>query len=157
MTLVEGGEVFRDLIRFVVSDAAIVKRVTNGETLSFTEAYVVLPPEEEGAPRLSAIMSPPEGSRCSLVGMNGGVVDLRSVRFDDTQLIRFSPPSNALPAPANDSSGADPIAKLSPRWASAHLAENEPTEEECESVLRAMAEHAVTPSPDQVLAAACVW
>lgn len=157
LTLVEGAEVFRDRLRFFVSDTAVVARKMHGHTLSFQEPDAVIAPQEPGAPALFAILKPPRLWHCTLIGMDGGVVDLGDVPADDTRPLRLGPPRSRPAVAGDDSPEMGDLADLSPRRVRTLLAGNDPAGPVGEAVMRATVEHAMKLAPGRVLAAVRVW
>ena len=157
LTLVEGADVFREWLRFLVSDTAIVVRKIHEHTLDFALAHVVTAPQEPGAPALFAIMAPPREWQCTLVGMDGGVVDLSDVPPNDTRPLRFEPQRSTSAVAEDDSPEMSDLAELSPHRVSALLAGNDPAGAVGEALMRATVEHATKLAPDRLRVAARVW
>jgi hypothetical protein len=154
LTLVEGAEVFRERLRFFVSDAPVVVRKHQGRTLDFRRAAVVSQVAAPSGLTLFAIMVPPLDWSCTLIGRNGGRIDLHDVPQDGSPL-RLEPPVSASDTASEPPPAAD-LAGLSPRRAAAVLTAATAADAE-ESLLRAMLVRAAELSPERLRAAASLW
>lgn len=153
LTLLEGAEVFRHDMRFLVADTPLVVRKHSGRTLDFARLHAVAEPTAPGGLRVFAVMVPPTDWSCSLLGMEGGRVELRDVP-PDADPLRLVPTPSPAEGAAEEPPEADALTALSPRRA---LALTGDLDDEGEPLLRSMSEQALQLAPEPLRAAMRLW
>jgi hypothetical protein len=154
LTLIDGSEVFRENMRFLVSDAPLVVRKHSGRTLDITRLHTVAEPTSSGGSRVFALLVPPTDWSCTLLGMDGGQVELRDVPLDAAPM-RLLPTQSFAEGDAKEPTEPDDLTALSPRRALALTGDL--LDDEAEPLLRSMSEKALELAPERLRAVMRRW